>query len=115
MFRKKPYELSLGRVHDTVRVREGDATITLEVEADPARMVAALNDAQKYLKTIGDASTDAEKRDVAKVFAAAVFGDEQAEKLLAFYHGDAACVINICGRYFSERLAKLITKAQKKS
>lgn len=115
MFKRKPFEISLGRVHDTVRVREGDATITLEVEADPAHMVADLNQAQKYLKTVGDTTTDAEKRDVAKVFAAAVFGDEQAEKLLEFYRGDAACVINICGRYFSERLAKLITKAQKKS
>ena len=50
----------------------------------------------------------------ARVFAEVIFGKEQAEKLIAFYENDALAVINACGMYFSQRLAKIITKAQKR-
>ena len=50
----------------------------------------------------------------AEFFAAVIFGKEQAEMLMAFYNDDAACVINVCGQYFRERLANKINKMQKK-
>lgn len=107
-----PYEISLNRVRDTVRIRENMESITLRVDADPARMVALLNAAQKTLKGVTETSTEAEQEAAALAFAGAIFGDAQAKELLVFYKGDPACVINVCGKYFSARLAKLIRKAQ---
>ena len=50
----------------------------------------------------------------AQYFAAVIFGNEQAEKLLAFYANDPVCVIDVCGKYFKERLADKIAAVQKK-
>ncbi len=108
------YTISLHRVHDSVRIREGDDALTLAVDADPMRMVAGLNQAQKTLQAITSESTEEETRAAAAFFAGIIFGQAQAEQLMAFYHGDAACVINVCGKYFSERLSKLIARAQKR-
>ena len=109
------YKISLNRVHDRVRITEGDERLDLRVDADPMRVVAGLNEAQRRLKAITDESTLEERNDSAVYFAGVIFGVEQAAKIMDFYHGDAACVINVCGRYFSERLAKLIEKAQRKA
>ena len=108
------FNLSLNRVHDTVRVSEGGETLILRVDDDPMRMVAAITSAKKRLDSIQEDSCDADKLDAAKTFARAIFGDKGAADLIAFYHEDPACVIAICARYFSMRLAKLITKAQKR-
>lgn len=109
------FTLTLNRVHDRVRIAEGDERIELRVEGDPMRMVAGLNEAQKRLRGLTEASSEDEQRDAALYFAGVMFGDEQARALMEFYHNDAACVINICGKYFSTRLAKLIEKAQRRS
>lgn len=107
--------LTLGRVYDIVPIKEGNHTLKLTVCDDPMRMVAGLNQAQLRLKTINNETPDEEAKDVALFFAGVIFGQEQAEKLLELYRGDAASVIQICGLYFSKRLAKLITRAQKKA
>lgn len=109
------YRISLNRIHDRVRITEGDERLDLRVDADPMRIVAGLNEAQRRLKTITDESTTEEKNEIAVYFAGVIFGTEQAAGLMEFYHGDAACVINVCGRYFSDRLSKLIEKAQKRA
>jgi hypothetical protein len=109
------FTLSLNRVHDRVRIAEGDERLDLRVDGDPMRMVAGLNDAQKRLRGLSDASTEEEQRSAAQFFASVMFGEEQAKALMEFYHDDAACVINICGKYFSDRLAGLISKAQKRA
>lgn len=111
---RKGYTVSLHRVHDIVRIREGGDSIRLIVDEDPMRMVAGLNEAQKILKTINDETTDDDKEKAAGYFAEVIFGKEQAGKLLEFYRNDALCVINVCGSYFHDRLNKLITKAQMK-
>ena len=108
-------EITMNRVHDTVRVREGQEALTLRVDGDAMRMVAGLNAAQKRLQGITSYASKTEINEAALFFAGVMFGEEQAQKLLDFYHGDAGCVINVCGRYFSSRLAKLIERAQKKS
>ena len=51
----------------------------------------------------------------ARYFAGVIFGSDQAEKLIDFYHGDGLCVINLCAKYMTGRLNKLIAKVQKKS
>ena len=112
---KRSYKISLHRVHDTVAVKEGGETLKLHVESDPMRMVAGLTQAQKLMQNLNDNSTEDEVNGAAQYFATVIFGKEQAEKLLAFYHNDAGCVISLCGKYFEGRLSKLITQAQKKS
>lgn len=112
MFKK--YSLSLGRVYDKIRIKEGTDHLDLFVDADPQRMVAGLEQAQGMLKTITDETTEQQRRDIALYFAGVIFGAEQANKLLDYYHDDSNCVIMVCGRYFSERLGKKIVKQQKK-
>lgn len=108
-------DLSLGRVYDTVTIREGGSKLKLHVNNDPNRIVLGLNEAQKRLKSIDENTPAEERTEIAKFFAGCIFGDDQAQELLDFYYGDAMCVVSICGKYFSERLAKKITEAQKKS
>lgn len=114
MFGKKKYSLSLGRVYDKITVKEGNSSLDLYVDADPARMVAGLDQVQKKLKKITTGSTPEEQREAALYFAGVIFGAEQANKLLDYYHGDGQCVVVLCGKYFGERLGKMITAAQKK-
>lgn len=106
----KPYELTLNRIHDTVRISENGDHIDLTVSTDAMKMVAALTQAQKRLERYDDAPYDA-----ARAFAEAIFGEAQAEKLLAFYGGDAGCVVSVCGQYFKERLGKKLVAAQKRT
>lgn len=108
------FEISLNRIHDTIRIREGNDSLTLSVDADAMRMVAGLNKARNLLQTIGEETTEEQRNDAARYFAAVIFGDEQAGKLMDFYRGDAGCVINVCGQYFAKRLSGMIAKAQKK-
>ena len=110
----KPFKMSLHRVHDRVQITEGGEKLNLYVDSDPARMVAGLAQAQKMLQGLTNDSTEEEQRSAAEYFAQAIFGKDQAEQLMAFYLKDAGCVINVCGRYFNQRLGRLITKAQKK-
>ena len=113
MFGKK--SLSLYRVYDTVKVREGGETLTLHVNSDPARIIAGLNQAQKMLKSIDKDTSAEEKTEIAMFFAGVIFGDNQAQALLDFYYGDSLCVISICSKYFADRLGKKISAAQKKA
>ena len=109
------FKLTLNRVHDTVKINEGDEALILRLLEEPTRMVAGLSQAQKMLKEITETSTQEERRNAALYFATVIFGKEQAEKLAEFYRNDEESVIVVCGRYFSGRLVKLITKAQKKT
>ena len=108
------FQMSLNRVHDTVKVNEGNESIVLKVNGDPSRIIAGLNRVQKTLQDITEDTPDEERKGAARSLAAVIFGDEQAEKLMEFYRDDALCVISICGSYFKDRLSKLITKAQKR-
>ena len=111
---KRGYDLTLNRVHDFVRIKEGGETLELTVNGDSFRMVAGLNKAQAKMKALNDESTDEEIKDAAEYFATVIFGQEQAKKLIAFYGEDPGCVITVCGNYFRERLAGKISAVQKK-
>lgn len=108
------FKISLNRIHDTVRISEGTDKLTLHVDSDPMRVIAGLNEAQRRLKTITEETSEEDRNKIALYFASVMFGEGQAKDLMDFYHDDAACVINVCGKYFQGRLAKLIEKAQKK-
>lgn len=110
----KPYSISLNRVHDTVRISEGFDKIKLRVDEDPMRMVAGLNRAQAMLKALTAEDGEDKTHEAALYFAGVIFGEAQARALLDFYRGDAACAVNVCGRYFTERLSGLIERAQKR-
>lgn len=108
-------DLSLGRVYDTISIREGSDKLILHVNGDPNRIVIGLNEAQKRLKSIDKDTTDEEKAEIARFFASVIFGDDQTQQLFDFYYGDAMCVITIASKYFAQRLAKKISEAQKKA
>jgi hypothetical protein len=114
LFRRN--EISMNRIHHTVIIKEQGERLKLIISADPMRLVAGLTKAQAKLTEVVNAEnpTDAEITDAAIVFASTILGKEQAEKLLEFYAGDAACVINVCGQIFRDQLTDKIAKAQKK-
>ena len=111
---RRGYTMTLNRVHDTLRIKEGAETLTLVVNGDSLRMVAGLNKAQEKMKALTDESTEDQIKEAAEYFASVLFGSEQAAQLMAFYADDAGCVISVCGQYFKERLAERIAKQQKK-
>lgn len=107
------FQVSLGRVRDRVAFVEGEDSLQLTVDGDAARMVRALTEAQKSLNAIKNESTPEETQKAAMIFAEAIFGNSQAKKLMEFYHNEAICVIEACGKYFSGSLSKKISRAQK--
>jgi hypothetical protein len=115
IFKRRGYELTLNRVHDTITIREGDEKLTLTVNGDAMRMVAGLNKAQQRMQDISADTPDEEVRETAEYFAAVIFGKDQAAQLMAFYADDPGCVISACGQYFKERLARKIASVQKKT
>lgn len=108
------YEINPYPVCDKVVFRNMEKTLVLTVRADSTLIVSNLNKVNKRLNAINDDTSETEKGKIAEAFASAIFGNEQAEKLLQFYDNDSLAVITSCGKYFQNRLSKLITKAQKK-
>ena len=111
------YNITLNRIKDKVRVTEGKESLLLTVMVDPMRIVSGLNKVQIKLQSLtqdGKKPSEEELQEAAKFFASVMFGTEQAEQLMEFYDNSAQDVVSVCGTYFKERLAKKITKAQKK-
>lgn len=115
-FFKRGYEITLNKIHDTVRVKENGESLVLTVCADPMRIVSGLARAQGKMQKLTEQENPdiKELHEAAEYFAAVIFGVEQGEKLFAFYGNDPAAVINVCGTYFRERLQAKITAAQKR-
>ena len=111
MFKK---EINPFSVSDKVRFRNVDKTLTLTVKADGNSIVLKMRQAKNKLSELTDESQECERVNAARFLAAAMFGNDQANKLIDFYEGEPLPVISACGQYFNDRLAKLITKAQKK-
>lgn len=111
MFR---YKASLNRVHDLIEVREGTEHMILRVDADPMDLVRLLNALEPRMNAL-DSGNEKEADGIAREFCSAIFGAAQTDKMFDFYNGSGVCVLNIVGKYFSERMWKLITKAQKRA
>ena len=112
MFRKT--EINPYSVSDKVRFRNVDKTIDLAVKADASMLVTRLMKANTRLSAFDEDTSEEEKRSAALMFAGAMFGEEQAGKLLTFYDSEPLPMITACGLYFDTRLKKLIVKAQKR-
>ena len=98
-------------VHDKVTFRAGDEKITLRVDKDGRQIVIDLQKVREQMSKITDENMEAEIAGCAQAYAAAMFGDEQAAKLMDFYNNPLS-VVNVCGQYFKRYLDKKITKAQ---
>ena len=104
-----PYPIS-----DTVRFRNADQTICLTVRSDAPSLVLGMKRVGEKLTGMDDNTEDSERVEAARFFAQTLFGSDQGDSLVQFYHEDALAIISACGMYFQKRLAKKITKAQKK-
>lgn len=111
-FKRKPYRISLGNVYDEIEVVRGEQTLNLSVDESPAKLVQGLADVHKRVQTMNRETPDAEWTACALMMAGTIFGQEQAQRLLDFYKGDHFAVINVCTKYYSERLQKLIKAVQ---
>ena len=107
------HEINPYSVSDKAVFRNVDKTLPLYVRSDAAGIVVKLKQAQEKLKEITDESDECERMNVARFFARSIFGEEQGDSLVDFYN-DPLAIISACGIYFENRLAKKITKAQKK-
>lgn len=107
------FRVSLGRVHELVRIKEGTERLLLRVDGDPIQMTIGLNKARELLQTLTD-ENDEEALAAARMFAEVFFGKKQTELLIGFYNDNPACVISVCGKIFEKRLIKKIIKAQKR-
>ena len=101
---------TLNRVRDSVTFREGKEEINLYVDSDAESLVSRLQKAQELLLKIDDQSSIEDRKNAAETLANAVFGHEQTKRIFDFYHGDANCVVTICGMYVSDKKHGLIPK-----
>ena len=108
------FRITLNRVRDHIIVREGTDELPLTVDSDARTIITRLQKANKALYEVNNDITDDAQYNAAYGLAEAIFGKEQADKLMAFYHDDPGCVVTVCGMYFEKRLAKKITAAQKR-
>ena len=100
-------------VIDNIEFFDGKNTLPVNVRADAASLVANIKKAYDKLSALTDESTEETKAETARMFAHAIFGQEDGDKVCEFYK-DPLTVISVCGKYFKDRLAAKITKAQKK-
>ena len=94
------FNITLNRIHDKIRITEGDEALTLAVEGDAMRMVAGLSQAQKQLPGLNNDSTEDEARNAALYFAAVIFGKEQAEQAAERAFFGAGAGREPCGHLF---------------
>ena len=110
LFKKEfnPYTVS-----DKVTFRNVEKTITVYVRSDATSLIVNLKRAQEKLKELTDQSSEKERMEAARVFASAIFGEKEGDRLCKFY-GEPMAIVSVCGIYFDERLKDKITKAQKR-
>lgn len=103
--------ITLNKVRDTVYAAEGDETLELYVDDDAMALARRI---RRCLEDIEEAKLDPEKISGAAIrFSEAILGAEQTGKLIEFYHGNTLSVFEWTSKYFTARLSKKITKAQK--
>lgn len=109
------FRITLNRVRDRFLVKEGSESLTMVVDSDAFAIVTRIRNAQeKMIAVCNGEHTEEEQKEAARAFSVSMFGEEQTEKLLAFYNDDYSCVAAICAQYFEKRLTKKIVAAQKK-
>ena len=117
MFFRKPYKISLHLVNDYPTFQNGDKVITMHVQGKAQGFIFALMFANGFMKSVSKESTEQKVKNAAMLYAAAIFGKEQAEKLMDLCDGETAGLVQACNKYFNKRLKYLIRnelKQQKK-
>lgn len=110
---RRSNRISLNHVRDTVYAEEGSEELRLSVDDDAMAITRRIRQAMREVEAAKDEPEKVEG--AAMAFAVAVFGEEQAARLLAFYHGNRLAVFEWTNRYFAGRLIKKITKVQKRA
>lgn len=105
------YDVYSGHVQDKVRF---DGGVVLRVDGDAWKILFEVEAARQAVQSLKADSPEEDKKKAAMRFATAIFGVNQAEKLMNFYHGDAGSVLGVCGQYINNRLIKRITRVQKR-
>ena len=100
-------------VHDKVAFFCGDEKVILRVDKGGRQIIADLNAAKEIMENVTAENIDETMQDAALAFAGAIFGKEQAAKLLLMYNNPAS-VVNVCNQYFAKSLRKKIARAQVK-
>ena len=108
------FTITTHHVRDKVAFVEGNEKLVLYVDVDPLGFVAEMQKSVSELKSLNDNSTDEEFLSAAKDMAVKMFGEDQAQKLIEFYHCNPKQLFNVTSRYFIERLNGLISAKQKK-
>lgn len=109
------FKLSSNHVRDKVAFIEGTERLVLTVDVDPLGIIDEMTGIISELKGIDEKSTDdAEFLRLARKMGVFMFGEEQTEKLVTFYHGNPKQLFSMVTRYFVERLNGLIVAKQKK-
>ena len=98
-------------VHDKVAFAAGNEKIVLRVDKPGRQIIAELNKAKDIMSQVTNENMEETMDEAARAFAGALFGAEQADKLMKLYNNPAS-VVNVCGQYFAKSLKKKITKAQ---
>jgi hypothetical protein len=108
------HEINPYPISDKIAFRNLDKTISLSVRSDAPSLVLGMKRVYERLTGLNDETEISEQIDVARFYARTLFGTDQGDALVRFYNEDALAIISACGMYFQKRLAKKITKAQKK-
>jgi ribosomal protein S24E len=108
------FTLSSNNVRDKVAYVEGSERLVLTVDVDPIGFFDSMNGVIADLKKLNNESTDDDYMRVAVDMAHRMFGKEQTDALIDFYHGNKKQIFSMVTRYFLERLNILITEKQKK-
>ena len=112
-FRRIKKDFTPYNVTDKVTFRNVDRALPLTVREDSKQIVHKLKQVPGVFAKSAN-SSETERLEGARFFAAALFGEEQAQKVVDLFDGDAAAIITVCSDYFNNRLVKIITKVQKK-
>jgi len=109
------YTFSTNRVRDQIRIVEGAEELRLRVDVDPMQIMPEINRAKDLLTAVSNAPENTEAlRAAAEAWAGCMFGKEQTEQLAAFYGHNYLSILNACTGYFTQRLSRLLLKAQRK-
>ena len=109
------YTITTNHVRDKVAFVEGNERLVLYVDVDPFGVVGSMQSVVNDLRSLNDSTPDEEVLRIAKELGVKMFGEKQTEELMAFYHNNEKQLFNVLVKYFTERLNKLISDAQKKA
>ena len=113
---KKKYAQYEGEIQSILTKAEELRVLLLALADADAEAFEPLSRAYSIPKDAPDrtAVMDAALRTAAQAWAGCMFGKEQTEQLAAFYGHNYLSVLNACTGYFTQRLSRLLLKAQRK-